>query len=98
MKTKLLKKIRKRYNWYFNKEGFPILIDNYRLEATIIDLNYCMIFHNIKAHELDSLIRCSHQEWALRTLKIKILSNYGYTLNGAIYKKALKKYREKLIK
>lgn len=40
MKTKLLKKIRKRYEWRINQHGNPVLIDKWKQDVTVIDDEY----------------------------------------------------------
>lgn len=74
MKVKLLKKIKKRYNWYFNKAKYPILIDHLSKKAVIYDLEYCIERSGVKIED----VKCEHTEWALRLLKQDILTKYGW--------------------
>jgi len=96
MKTKLLKKIHKRYNWYFNSEKNPVLIDKFLKTATIYDIEFCCYENNMKIEDVDKSVKCEKTEWTLRTMKRKILSTYGWSFNRAIFKLALKRYKQKL--
>jgi len=98
MKVKLLKKLRKRYNWYFNDDGFPVLIDHYNKNITIYDLEY--LTHKLKytIQDLEAKVKVSHTEWALRWLKTDILKDYGWSVHKSFYRKANKNYKSKLTK
>lgn len=96
MKTKLLKRLHKRYNWYFNKEKHPILIDKLLKKATIYDLETCCNKVNLKIEEIDDRVKCEKDEWVLRIMKRDILTKYGWTFDRSVYKQALKRYKERL--
>ncbi len=85
MRTKLLKKLKKKYDWYFNKEGFPVLIQHKIEHAEVIDLEYCLNYYNV---DKDVKLEISQQEWALRCLKNKILGPYGYHYTRSNYRLA----------
>jgi hypothetical protein len=96
MKIKLLKKLKKRYSWYFNKTKYPVLIDHLLKKAIVYDLEYCLEKDNFKIEEL----KCEHTEYALRILKKDILTkygwNYGERVNRFSYNKANSIYNKKL--
>jgi hypothetical protein len=98
MKVKLLKKLRKRYNWYFNKDNFPVLIDHHYKNVTIYDLEYCMGMVKYTLQDVEVKVKVSHTEWALRFLKLDILKNYGWSNQKSFYRKANKNYKSRLIK
>ncbi len=95
MKTKLLKKIRKQFSWYFNKDGFPVVINHEKQEVDIYDLEYCSKRIGYTLEEVEVKVKVSHQEWALRLLKNDILKPYGYKLQRNWYKLAVKKLKQK---
>lgn len=96
MKTKLLKKLHKRYNWYFNKEKYPVLIDKVLKKAIVYDFEYCCNQCGIKIEDLDNHVKCDKYEWTLRIMKRKLLSEYGWSFDRSIFKQALKRYKERL--
>jgi hypothetical protein len=89
MKAKLLKKLRKKYNWYFNKDGFPILIKHVTKTVIVYDLEYCCNLFAYTPEDLEKYVKVPHQKWALRLLKRDILTRYGYTLDKIFYRKSL---------
>lgn len=98
MKTKLLKKIKKRYNWYFNKENYPVLIDHYTKLVTVYSVEYCAKRNNYTLEQIDELIECGKEEWCLRIMKRDLLERYGWTLNKSVYRLACKNLKNKQIK
>ena len=95
MKIKLLKKIRKRYNWYFNKEKYPVLIDHKKKIAKVYDLEYCCKVEDIEVKSVQIFIGCKKTEWALRIMKRDILSQYGWKISRVLYKQANRIYKSK---
>jgi hypothetical protein len=95
MKTKLLKKIRKRYEWYFNNDGFPVLIDHYKKIVTLYDVEYCTTRLGYKVDDLPTIVKVPLQEWAIRILKIDILGQYGWNINNVRYKIAVSRLKQK---
>ena len=95
MRTKLLKKLRKRYVWYFNTNLFPVLIDHNKQKVLVYDVEYLCRRFNYKVEDLSTLITVEHQEWALRVMKLDILSEYGWSMSHVIYKMALRKLKKK---
>lgn len=95
MKTKLLKKIRKRYEWYFNNDGFPVLIDHYKKSVTLYDVEYCTTRFNYKVEDLPTIVKVPLQEWAIRILKTDILSQYGWNISNVRYKIAVSRLKKK---
>ena len=91
MKAKLLKKIRKRFNWYINKEGFPVLIDHLKKEAEIINVEFCKQHYNYQQHDIEALIEVPLREWAWRTIKDIMLKQFGYKYINHWYNLATKR-------
>jgi hypothetical protein len=98
MKVKLLKKLRKRYNWYFNNDNFPVLIDHYKKSVRIYDLEYVSALNRYTLDDVKQKVKVSHDEWVLRCLKTDILGKYGWNIQNSFYKKAVKRYKAKLTK
>lgn len=95
MKTKLLKEIRKRYEWYFNNDGFPVLIDHYKKIVTLYDVEYCTTRFGYKVDDLPTIVKVPLQEWAIRILKTDILGQYGWNINNVRYKIAVSRLKQK---
>jgi hypothetical protein len=98
MKVKLLKKLRKKYNWYFNKDGFPVLIDHSNKIATVYDLEYLAKRANYTLEEIEVKVKVDHTEWAIRWLKGDILKEWDWKYDRSVYRLAMKKYNRKLTK
>jgi hypothetical protein len=96
MKTKLLRKLKKRYNWYFNKDNFPVLIDHYKKHVTLYDFEYMCAKFKYSLKDVKEKVQVPHTEWALRKMKLDILSDYGYQIDRVRYKKATRNYNKKL--
>ena len=95
MKTKLLKKLRKKYDWYFNADGFPVLINHIKKAVTLYDVEYLCQRMNYKVEDLPTLVRVEHTEWALRNMKRDILQEYGWDMSRVRYKIAIKRLKNK---
>lgn len=95
MKVKLLKKLRKRYEWYFKEDGFPVLLDHYEKKATLYDLEYMRHLYKYSLEDVEKNVEVPHQVWALRRLKMDIMGEYGYSMDSCIYKYALRKMKAK---
>lgn len=95
MKVKLLKTIRKKYSWYFNKEKYPVLINHVLKKATVYNKEYCIQKTNSKIED----VKCEHTEWALRIFKKDILFQYGWyftdRINKVDYKMAMSIFNKK---
>ena len=98
MKVKLLKKLRKRYSWYFNNDNFPVLIDHYNKSARIYDLELVSALNKYTLEDVKQKVKVNHDEWALRHLKTDILGKYGWSMQNSIYKQAVRRYKLKLAK
>lgn len=96
MKVKLLKKLRKKYSWYFNKDKFPVLL-NHELKTVIVyDVDECASrFTNKTKEVLLKEIEVEHHVWALRIMKRDILSRYGYSIEYSNYKLAMYRLKKK---
>ena len=95
MKVKLLKNLRKRYEWYFNTDGYPILLDHLTQRVTIYDIEYLCQRRNYRVEDLPTIVKCPLTEWAWRFVKFDILSYYGWSFDHVQYKKALRKLNRK---
>ncbi len=95
MKTKLLKKLRKRYEWTFSKDKIPILLDNWNKTATFYNVKYCCSRYKLPIDNLDDLLSCSREEWCLRTFKTDLLSKYGWSITSSNYKFLKRKLKNK---
>jgi hypothetical protein len=95
MRTKLLKKLHKTYDWYFNNDGFPLLINHYKKSVTLYDVEYLCQRMNYKMEDLPKLIQVPHTEWALRAMKLDILQEYGWNMSRVRYKIATIRLKQK---
>lgn len=107
MKTKLLRKVRKRFSWYLNSEKRPVLIDNYKREInTYTDIDIAFLL-SVQAYS--DFIKESEQiknEKAWNLFKSNMLDDYGYnnkikkwrfrkaTSNFKIFELKNKKYKD----
>lgn len=85
MKTKLLRKIRRRYAWYYKENGDIVLLDKYRRDVMFIDNE--IIKERFKAIVSDP----ASEEELKHRLFLEIV---GVDLNEYIYRKAFRKYHE----
>lgn len=88
MKAKLLKQIRKRYSWYFNKDNFPVLLDNKKEEVILFDIEYCSSLFNYTAEDVKLKVKASLDEWCMRIFKNHLLSKYGWNIKKTRYRQA----------
>lgn len=95
MKVKLLKRLHKRYSWYFNKEKFPVLIDHLNKRVTVFDVEQCCALNGYAAADLDKFVKVPMQEWALRHMKVQILKPYGWSMEVVRYKLAMRRLKQK---
>lgn len=96
MKVKLLKKLHKRYKWYFNSKKIPILIDTYKKIVIIYDNDTCAKKSGIEVNDIPIKIKCTVDEWQLRHIKFDLLSKYGWNWQKSIYRTVLNKYKHKI--
>lgn len=95
MKTKLLRKIRKRFDWYINSKGFPVLLDKAKKSVVVIDVPYLKDFFDMSDKDVTEQVEVRLEEWAWRNLKNKILQPFGYNMGNFYYKIAVRKSRTK---
>jgi len=95
MKVKLLKKIRKRFNWYIGKTGFPVLIDHLKRCAIIIDVDFLKEQTDYSDEDVKNKVTISMEDWAWNYLHNLILKPYGYSLKDIRYNIAIKRSRIK---
>jgi len=100
MKVKLLKKIHKRYNWYFNANKEPVLIDHLKKHVIIYDFDYVKKQNQYTDEDIVKKVEVSHEEWCYRNFKWDILKSFGLTWKRERhnYKIAIRKYQKKLPK
>lgn len=84
MKTKLLKKIRKRFDWYINIDGFPILIDHKEKTVKIIDTNAAILYWRLNSNYVPEV---SEQEWTWRNMKQRMYKTFGFSMERVWYNK-----------
>jgi len=91
MKTKLLKRIRKRYHWYKNSMGIYVLMDNVTKTASTIDQESILTkFPNFKIEDIND-------ESLFRFLKFKITENiFPQYITRVRYKQAKKVWEQKI--
>lgn len=94
MKVKLLKKLHKRYDWYFNDEKYPVLIDHWRKTAVVYSLEYCLTLSKYSL-EAERKVHCGYLEWAMRMMKRDILTSWGWSVDKSLYKMANRKFKTK---
>ena len=95
MKTKLLRNLHKRYDWYFNKNGFPVLIDHRKREATLYDVEYCSAKVGYKSDDVDKLVKIPLTTWAMNHFKYDLLNEWGWDYKRKRYKVAIRKLKLK---
>lgn len=92
MQVKLLKKVRKRYNWYLNSNGFPVLMDHRKKEVTVIDLEYYRTYFKYETiQEVKEAIQVPEQTVCWRLLLTIMLKDFGYTIGNRWYRIAMNK-------
>lgn len=88
MKTKLLKKVRKKYGYYFNQNGYPILVNHLLKQVEVINPEYCAKKAGYEVKNLSDTIEVPLNEWCWRFLKSEMLGEYGWNMTRSFYKKA----------
>ena len=91
MKVKLLKKIRKRFDWYINSKGFPILIDKRKKDSLILDLDEVKNYYRVDDDFIEKKLQVSVEEWSWRCLKNRILKPFGFSFGNINYTKAVRR-------
>lgn len=94
MNIKLLKKIRKRWDWYINTNEYPVLIDHLKKTANVIDIEYALNWKDCKTLE-EVHLEVSPQEWCWRIMKDTMLKPYNLGYNSWIYKTAVRRSKVK---
>jgi hypothetical protein len=95
MNIKLLKKIRKRYDWYFNSEKFPVLISHCSKKVIVMDMEYCKRVSNYSFEDIKELVKVNHTEWALRFMKNYILAEFGIKYSNIQYRQVNREFKNK---
>lgn len=95
MKTKLLKKIRKRFIWYINSEGFPVIIDKKEKSFGTINLTSLKKYYNYTDDSWKDEIEIDIKEWAWRNLKQRMLKPFGFNITQIWYNKAIRLSRKR---
>jgi hypothetical protein len=68
MKVKLLKKLRKRYSWYINTDGDPVLINHRTRSVTLFDIKYCAELYKMSVEERRKTLEISEDIFKFRLL------------------------------
>ncbi len=93
MKVKLLKKIRRRYDWYINKAGNPVLFDKYKVKVLVIDEDFYKELYPVKTEPLtDEPIE---GKWSKNTVLFNVMLDVMFKAFGYSY--SMKKQRRRLL-
>lgn len=96
MKVKLLKKIRKRFTYYWNSKGFPVLVDHYKQQTTVFDVDYCKEIHKYSDEDVATKLEIPVEEWAMRHMKSYVGKYYGKNFMDHLrYRTSVKRSRIK---
>jgi hypothetical protein len=86
MKVKLLKKIRKRFSYYFRKDGTLVLVDHHKKRPIIYDLANVLAMRNMTPEDFTKQVHIPEQQWLWRMLKDDMLKPFGYTYLDIMYR------------
>jgi hypothetical protein len=95
MKVKLLKKLRKKYSWYFNNEKCPVLINHKTKNVIVFNLKYCMKPINYTLEDVEKTVEIDHKLWFFRVFKKHLLGKYGWTVDKNTYRIAVLRFKQK---
>lgn len=98
MKTKLLRKIRNRFNWFYIKNGDVVLVDHKNHENILINVEYAIKLANVKTQDqlLLEIGDISIDEYLKRILIVKLLLSLGYMYSfSLIYRFSRKWWKRK---
>ena len=90
MKTKILRKGRKKYSYYFNAQGEIVLINHLANSADVIDTAFLANYYKTSEKEVLE-VPCGYDEFKWRTLKSIMFSKYGWSIKNIHYKKVCKR-------
>jgi hypothetical protein len=90
MKVKLLKKIRKRFDYYIRgSDGVPIVLDKQTKEVTIFIIDTLVDLSSHKDEEaLLKSLEVSLDLYRWRTAKGFMYKSFGYTISRLMYREA----------
>jgi hypothetical protein len=89
MKIKILKKIRKRFDWYINSEGWPIVLDMVFERPTVFTPNkQDSIKDQIEKYALNAELYLEPKEFAWLLAKEYMINNSGFS-----YQKIINRYK-----
>jgi len=88
MKVKLLKKIRKKYGWFINKYGFPVLVNHQKKTANVIDESYYKDYFGMKQSEEIMDLKVSIYLVCYRLMKTIMMKEFGYSFEHINYTRA----------
>jgi len=90
MKTKLLKKIRKRFDWYITPGGNYVIIDK-KLEKThLLDLKKALNYADFKKEDLG----VSEDTFIWRITKEIMTIPFGYKFEDIFFKRSVQKFNK----
>lgn len=84
MKAKLLRKIRKRYGWYFTSDDDLVLVDNHKKECTFINKKF-LSRHYAWSEDDFLLMEISMKELKWRCGKDIMLNSFGRKYADVFY-------------
>jgi hypothetical protein len=92
MNVRLLKKIHKRYDWYFRKDGVPVVIDHLNKALILLDDDHSMMrpYKNKEVQEPE----CGIKIYRMRMLISVVVGER--LLNRSIYKQGVRNRNKKL--
>jgi hypothetical protein len=87
MKIKLLKKIRKRFGYYFRKsDGYPVLVDYKKRKHTIFSQKYLPELNGYSSgKEMMKHIEIDLEEYAWRCMKERMLKPFGFSYGDVVF-------------
>ena len=89
MKTKLLKKMRKRFDWYINQEGWPIILDSHNEDAIVLSPHKQNdIKDQVEKHAQDADLYLEPKAYAWLLAK-----KYMIDKSGVQYQKIISRYK-----
>ena len=87
MKVKLLKKIRKRFGYYFRKsDGYPVLVDYKQRKHAIFSPKYLPELNGYSSEEeMMKKVEIDLKEYAWRCMKERMLKPFGLRYEDLVF-------------
>lgn len=94
MKTKLLRKMHRRFDWYFNSDGDIVLLNKSNKSVFVMDDESLK-----KYYKLDTLdASCGKEEFKARLIRGYILKNIGMSEDLFLFRRATRAFNRRLPK